>query len=228
MLNFFGFNKPTIIDKATLIQILDETISPSLEKNGLVRTGNYQWHETTLKQIRCGFSYMHLKGAAGTFSWGVNLDFVPLVINSKIVYHKSAKNYLHHLFEWPDEYANSFYGGELNGGVTTHFGAKKAKHSILRLFDQYEEKIMAWYNRNSTLEALIQTAEQQLVEGKHYKHHTPGANYTLAFLYAKTKRLDRAIELFDRLPATKFDNNLELKEKVRKKNFYLQQIANKR
>lgn len=217
MLNFFGFNKPAIIDKATLIQILDETISPRLEKNGLVRTGNYQWHETTVKQIRCGFSYMHLKGAAGTFSWGVNLDFVPLVINGKIVYHKSAKNYLHHLFEWPDEYANSFYGGELNGGVTTHFGAKKARHAIVRLFNQYEEKIMAWYNRNSTLEALIQTAELQLTEGQHYNLQTPGARYILPFLYAKTKQKDSAIDFFDRLPDTKFGNNAELRNIVKEK-----------
>jgi hypothetical protein len=135
MLNIFSRNNKSLIDAATLQQILDEVLSPRLERLGLIKAANYIWHEPTLKEIRQGFSYSLLKGAQGIFTWGVNLDFLPMISSGKVVYHKSAKKYVHHLFEWTDEYANSFSGGQLVDGVTSHFSLQETKKSIVTLFE---------------------------------------------------------------------------------------------
>jgi hypothetical protein len=178
---------------------------------------NYSWHEQTLKTIRHGFSYTHLKGASGTFTWGVNFDFLPIIYRDKIEYHKTAKKYVHHLFEWTDEYAKSFIGGQLQNGVTTHFGAKEAKRSIASLFDKYQPKIIKWFDTTNTVENLIDIAERQVGFGKYYDIHSPRPNYVLAFLYSKANRIDKAIKLFDKLDLFHFDNNEETKVKVKAK-----------
>lgn len=217
MLNIFSNNNKSLVDTTTLQQIVDETISPRLEKLGLAKTTNYLWHEQTLKEIRKGFSYSLLKGAAGTFTWGVNLDFLPMISNKKIVYHKSAKKYVQHLFEWTDEYASSFSAGQLVGGVTTHFGLQDTKKSIATLFERYERKIINWFDTANTVENLIDKAEQQVNVGKHYDIHNPRPKYMLAFLYAKANQLDKATKLFDTLSDYEFVNDKEVKEKLKAK-----------
>lgn len=184
---------------------------------GLAKATNYSWHEQTLKEIRHGFSYTQLKGASGTFMWGVNLDFLPIPNRNKIVYHKSAKKYLHHLFEWTDEYSSSFVGGQLTNGVTTHFGLKEAKKSIALLFERYEEKIIKWFDKANSIENLIDIAERQVSFGKYYDIHSPRPKYVLAFLYAKANKADEAIKVFDTLDLFYFNNNEELKEQIKAK-----------
>lgn len=216
MLNFFDSNK-TIIDAKTLQQLLDEILTPRLEQIGLTKATNNCWYEQALKEIRHGFSYNQLKGAAGTFTWGVNLDFLPIIHRDKIEYHKTAKKYVHHLFEWTDEYSNSFIGGQMQNGVTTHFGFKDAKKSIRTLLDKYEQKIIKWFDTAKTIENLIDIAERQVSFGKYYDIHSPRPKYVLAFLYAKANRTDEAIKLFDTLDLFYFANNEDVKEKVKVK-----------
>ena len=151
MLNILSRNNNSLIDAVTLQQILDEVLSPRLERLGLTKATNYLWHVPAVKEIRQGFSYLLLKGAQGTFTWGVNIDFLPMILSGKVVYHKSAKKYIHHLFEWTDEYAGSFTGGKLAGGVTTHFGLQEAKKSISALFQRYEPKIADWFDKATTV-----------------------------------------------------------------------------
>ena len=217
MLNIFSWNNKSLIDATTLQQILDELLTPRLERLGLAKAIDYLWYEPTLKEIRQGFSYTLLKGATGTFTWGVKLDFIPMVSSGKVVYHKSAKKYVHHLFEWTDEYASSFNGGQLAGGVTTHFGLQEGRKSIATLFERYEQKIISWFDTASSIENLIGIAERQVSIGKHYDIHHPRPKYVLAFLYAKAKQLDKATKLFDSLNDYEFDNNKAVKEKLKVK-----------
>src|SRR5690348_8466506 len=216
MFNIFS-NDKSVIDAKTLQQILDETLAPKLQQIGLTKATNYSWHEQTLKEIRHGFSYTHLKGATGTFTWGVNLDFLPIIHRSKLEYHKSLKKYLHHLFEWTNEYSSSFTGGQMQNGITTHWGFKAAKKSIASLFDRYEHKIIKWFDTANSIENLVDIAERQVSFGKYYDIHFPRPKYVLAFLYAKTNRLDEAIKLFEAFDLFYFDNNDELKEQIRMK-----------
>lgn len=220
MFNIFS-NDKSVIDAKTLQQILDETLAPKLQQIGLTKATNYSWHEQTLKEIRHGFSYTHLKGATGTFTWGVNLDFLPIIHRSKLEYHKSLKKYLHHLFEWTNEYSSSFTGGQMQNGITTHWGFKAAKKSIASLFDRYEHKIIKWFDTANSIENLVDIAERQVSFGKYYDIHFPRPKYVLAFLYAKTNRLDEAIKLFEAFDLFYFDNNDELKEQIRMKSLAL-------
>src|SRR5688572_28974149 len=216
MLNLFSSNK-SIIDAKTLQQLLDDVLSSKLQHMGLTKTTNYSWHEQTLKEIRHGFSYTQLKGASGTFTWGLNFDFLPTANRDKIEYHKSAKKYLHHLFEWTDEYSNSFIGGQLTKGVTTHFGLRETKKSIASLFERYEKKIIKWFESATNIENLVDIAERQVSFGKYYDIHFPRPKYVLAFLYAKADRPDDAIKLFDTLDMIYFDNNLDLRQRIKVK-----------
>ncbi len=149
-----------------------------------------------------------------------------MVSNGKIVYHKSAKKYVHHLFEWTDEYASSFSGGQLVNGVTTHFGLQDTKKSIATLFERYEQKIINWFDTAITVENLIDKAELQISVGKHYEIHNPPPKYVLAFLYAKAKQLDKATKLFENLSEYQFDNKEEVKEKLKTKLIMLTEEKN--
>ena len=220
MLNLFSNNK-SIIDAKVLQELLDEILTPKLKQIGLTKSTNYSWHEQTLKEIRHGFTYNLLKGSSGTFTWGVNLDFLPILHGDKIEYHRTAKKYTHHLFEWTNEYSNSFFSGQMKNGVTTHFGFKEAKKSITILFERYEQSIIQWFDTAKTIENLVDITERQIKTGNHYNIHSPSPKYILPFLYAKKHQVDKAIELFDKLELFHFDNNESAKEKVKAKLFLL-------
>jgi len=215
MLNIFSSDNKSIVDAKTLQQLLGETLTPRLQRIGLTKATKYGWHEQTRQEIRRGFSYTQLKGATGTFTWGVTIDFLPVVRGNKVEYYNAPKKYMHHLFEWTDEYTNSFVGGQLQGGVTTHWGFKESKKSIGDLFDKYEKKISEWFDSASTIESLTNIAEQQIAIGKHYDIHFPRPKYVLPFLYAKDLHLDKAIQAFDTFDLYNFDNNDDLKKELR-------------
>lgn len=215
MFNLSGHK--SLIDKNSLIELLDYTISPKVQNLGLIRQGDYLWYPYSTGVIRKGLEYLHLKGDQATLTWGVCIDFIPTYVGSNLAFHKTAKKFKFHLFEWPEEYSNSFFGGNLKNGVTTHLGINSAKRSIKTLFDRNESKIIDWYNQTSTIKDLIKTLEHQAEFGKYYNLHSPNPKYVLAFLYAKSSQSERAVNLFDSLELFHFNNNEELRLKTRKK-----------
>lgn len=209
MLNIFKTNSP--VDKETLNRILQETISARLEKVGFIWDKSLLWYTDNKNSIRQVFKYVKLKGEQGTFSWGVCLDFVPTISSNKIKYHRTDKSVTLHLFEWTDEYTNSFYGGQLGNGVTTHWGGNEAKQSITKLFDNYERKIFNWFEKANTLDNLIEIAIRQIQEEKGYNMHSPNPKFVLAFLLAKSGQLDKAISTFEQLSGYKDNEELQIK-----------------
>ena len=209
------FNNKTLVNTNTLVQLLDDTISARVQNLGLVRQSDYLWHSLSVDTIRPGLQYMQLKGGQGTFTWGVCIDFVPLVTGNNLTFFKSDKKFKFHAFEWTDEYSNSFFGGQLQDGVTTHWGLNNAKKSIKSLFDKNENKIIKWFDNAKTLESLIATLEQQVTIGRQYNFHWPNPKYVLAFLYAKANQTEKAIQLFDTLSMTDFDNKEILQSNAR-------------
>jgi hypothetical protein len=197
MRNFF--QNTDLVDSQTVGQLLDEIISPGLSERGLVWNGKYLWFDEPKNSVRQVFEYSRLKGETATFVWGVCLDFVPTIFSNKLKFHRTDKSVTQHLFEWTDEYSNSFFGGKLNGGITTHWGKRETKNSIHRLFDKYEQKINKWFDRASTFENLIDIAEQQIKTGKSYNLHNPDQRLVLAFLQAKTNQFDNATKTINQL-----------------------------
>ena len=203
-MNFF--QNADLVDSQTVEQLLDKIISPGLSERGLIWNGKYLWFDEPKNSIRQVFEYSRLKGETGTFVWGVCLDFVPTIFSNKLKFHRTDKSVTQHLFEWTDEYSNSFFGGKLNGGITTHWGKRETKNSIQRLFDNYEQKINKWFDRASTFENLIDIAEQQIKTGKSYNLHNPNQRLVLAFLQAKTNQFDIATKTINELT---FDDGLK-------------------
>lgn len=197
MMNFF--QNTELLDIHTVGQILNEIISPRLSDRGLVWNGKYLWFDQPKNSVRHVFGYSRLKGETGTFVWGVCLDFVPTISSNKLKFHKTDKSVTQHLFEWTDEYSNSFFGGRLDKGITTHWGKRETKNSIHRLFDKYEQKVYKWFDKASTFENLINIAEQQIKTGKSYNFHSPDQRFVLAFLQAKTNQLDNATKIINQL-----------------------------
>jgi hypothetical protein len=202
-MNFF--HKTKIVDGYTLRQSLDEIISPRLAKRTLFWNEKYLWFNQPQNSIRQVFGYSILKGGRGTFVWGVCLDFVPTITSNKLRFHRTDKSVTQHLFEWTDEYSDSFMGGHLDGGITTHWGKQATKNSIQYLLDKYETKIHDWLNKTSTFENLIAIAEQQIKIGNSYNLHNPDQRMVLAFLQAKTNQLDNATKTINALT---LDDNL--------------------
>ena len=190
-MNFF--QNTELVNSKTVGEILNEIISPRLSNRGLIWNGKYLWFDQPQNSIRQVFRYSRLKGETGTFVWGVCLDFVPTISSNKLKFHRTDKSVTQHLFEWTDEYSNSFFGGQLDGAITTHWGKRETEISILRLLDKYQHKIDNCFDRASTNENLIAIAEQQIKSGKSYKFHSPNQRLVLAFLQANTNQLDKAI-----------------------------------
>jgi hypothetical protein len=207
-----SFMTKSPIAKETLNRILEETISTRIEKKGFKWDKNSLWFTDNKNSIRQVIKYVKLKGEAGTFFWGVCLDFVPTISDNKVIYHRSEKNVTLHLFEWTDEYANAFFGGQL-GGVTTHYGENEARQSIARLFDNYENKIFGWFENANTIDNLIRIATQQIQAEKSYTMHSPDPKFILAFLLAKAGQLDKGILTYEQL--SWYKGNEELKVKIR-------------
>ena len=197
MINFF--QNTELVDSHTVGQILNEIISPRLSNRGLIRNEKYLWFDQPKNSVRQVFGYSRLKGETGTFVWGVCFDFVPTISANKLKFHRTDKSVTQQLFEWTDEYSNSFSGGRLEGGITTHWGKRETKNSIICLFDKYEQKINKWFDRASTFENLIDIAEQQIKTGKSYNLHSPDQRIVLAFLQAKTNQLDNATRTINKL-----------------------------
>ena len=186
------------IDKQTLRGILDKIISPCLKKYGLVWNGNYLWFDQPHDSIRYVFHYTLLKGETGTFTWGVCPDFIPTITTSnRLKFHRTDKSVTPLLFEWPNEYANSFFGGNLKNGITTHWNKKDAERSIKDLMDRYENQMFDWFKTASSLEGLIQIAERQVETGKSYNLHSPNPMLVLAFLYSKASQRDKATKMIE-------------------------------
>ncbi len=204
MINIFQNRK--LIDSQTLREILDEIISPRFISRGLVWDRNYLWFDQSKNSIRQVFKYSKLKGETGTFDWGVCIDFVPTISSKKLRFHRTDKSVQLHLFEWTDEYSNSFFGGKLEGGITTHWGKQRAKHSVKHLLDKYEQKINNLFDNAQTIENLIEIAQRQIATGKSYNSHSPDQRLVLAFLQAKTKQFDEATKTINQLA---LDNNLK-------------------
>ena len=199
---FEVFKNKTPISNSSLKSILNDLISPRVNKLGLQWDGNYMWFSNSENSIRRVLKYSLLKGEQGTFSWGVCFDFVPTISGTKLNYHRTERSVTLQLFEWTDEYANSFFGGQLADGVTSHWGIQTAKKSIHNLFKRYEKKIFDWFENNNNLDSLIQISDHQTKSGGIYKLNSPSPEYVLAFLLAKTSRIKEAISTFENIEHT--------------------------
>lgn len=214
MFNLFQHN--SLIDKSTLSELLDINVSSKIKERGLVKQSDYLWYTPDETILRQGLKYNLLKGEQGTFTWGVCLNFVPLPSGSNLTYANSVKKYVFHLFEWPDEYSNSFFGGNLKNAVANHWDKNKAGKSINRLFARNESRIFKWLQHANSLENIIEIAQNQAQAGRQYDFHYPHPKYVLAFLYAKKHQKERAIHVFDSLDINVFTNE-EVRDKAKKK-----------
>jgi hypothetical protein len=197
MLNIFSNNSP--VDAQSLKQILNEIISPRLSKRGLVWNNHALWFTQPSNSVRQVFRYNKLKGETGTFIWGVCVDFIPTLSSNGLTFHRTDKSVTPLLFEWTDEYANSFFGGNISQGITTHWGHKEARRSITELLNKYEERINNWFDNASTIDNLIAIATRQVETGKSYNMHDPNPKLILAFLQRKTKQTNIALKTLNDL-----------------------------
>jgi hypothetical protein len=110
---------------------LDEIISPKIINRGLVWNGNYLWFSQPQNSIRHVFKYSKLKGETGTFEWGVCIDFVPTIFLNKLRFHRTDKSVQLLLFERTNEYSNSFFCRNFDGGITTHWGKQELNIQLI-------------------------------------------------------------------------------------------------
>jgi hypothetical protein len=198
MFNFFK-TQSELIDSETLKEILNEIISPRLKMKGFMWDNNFKWFSDNQNSIRHILQYRKLKGGQATLNWGICLDFVPAISGQNLTFNRTEKNMTLHLFEWTDEYSSSFFGGQLEGGVSTEWGKSEATKSISTLFDKYEDKIFNWFDKTKNLEDILQVANFQILTGGSYQFHGPNPSYILPFLQSKTGQIEQAILTLDKL-----------------------------
>lgn len=200
------------MDSKMLSASLNEVVSPRLSKIGLNFYSDYLWFSKSTDSIRKVFKYSLLKGNQGTFTWGVCFDFIPTISGNTLKFHKTEKSVTLHLFEWTDEYANSFSGGKWDGGVISHWDINKLGKSVDRLLDKYENKMVDFYAGASTIEKSIKITEKQIQDQKSYDLHSPNPKYLLPFLLARNQQIDKSILALNELTYL----NDELRTKIEK------------
>ena len=201
------------METSNLKQILDEILSPPLLQRGLNKRQDYKWYSNSENGIRRVFSYKLLKGASGTFSWGVNLDFIPTVHGNKLINHRTEKSVIQHISNFTNGYANSFSGSELSETTTTLYGKYEAK-KISQLFKKYRPVIFKWFEDANSIEALTSIVKSQITLKNIYKIVYPRPKYILAFLLAKQGNIDEALLYLNQLADSDFNNNDMIKAKV--------------
>jgi hypothetical protein len=120
-----------------------------------------------------------------------------------------------HLSEGTDEYRSSFSGGDIHRGIASHWGYKKARKEIEDLFKRYEENIFRWFEETNSIQGLIKTAQQQIEHVDFYNLHSPRPKFVLAYLHAKANDINNALKIFETLDPYQFDNDDELRQKIK-------------
>lgn len=203
----------SILNKAQLNTILEDIVSPVLSKKDLTAQRAGTWTSAFINGIAKIFSYTQLKGGQGTFTWGVCFNFLPTFSAGQIKFTRTENSAKPHLFEWTDEYANSFFGGNLKGGICSEWGEQEARSSIKYLLNKYQARIFAWYDSASSIEGAIKIARYQANIGRSYKYHSPSPEFVLAFLLARIGATEDALAQFDKFSHTQMDQ--EQLEKLR-------------
>ncbi|MDP4150258.1 MAG: hypothetical protein Q8932_21680 [Bacteroidota bacterium] len=202
-----------LLEGKALQSMVDRVLSPRLVQYGMRNNGHYTWIGENLNSIRRVFEYVALKGGQGTFRWGVCFDFIPTIYGSTLKYHRTEKTVVMHLFDWPEEYARSFFRGKIGTGMASHWEKDKPERSVGRLFDRCEKKMLDFYNETSTIEKSLALTEFQIREQKSYSLHSPNPSYVLPFLLFKNGQTDKALLAWEQLP----EMNQQLIEKIKKR-----------
>lgn len=215
MFGLFRNSNPseTPIQAEKLQLILDSIITKELRDSDLHKATPYSWRNTNAL-YKHAIEYRHLKGACGALAWGVNLGFIPIV-TKKIKWFKTDKSFCLHLFDYPIEYKQSFLGKDISQGISSHWSEKEAQRTISQLWENNRKCIFNWLKQASTLEGLIDLAENQVLNKKLYSMHHPSPQYILPFLYAKAGNIELARLKFDELDLIHFNDDEELKIKAR-------------
>lgn len=162
---------------------LDGALSPIMERIGLVWRGDYHWLEPGSPPLRKAVHFLLLKGGGAVLSWGVCLNFVPLISGQRLVYHGTFKTAKMDVFEWPDSYSDSFVRSERFDGVecsTDQFDASLARHSFKVL-----PAVHSWLGRMNTIDDVEAELLRQINSGvSAHRLHSPRQQYVLAFIQA--------------------------------------------
>ena len=204
------------MDADGLKKLLDEVITPVVISLGMEQKGDYLWYYPGANEIRFGLQYSQIKGDQGTLTWGLCLNYVPLISGNTLRFCRTEKSFKFHLFEWTNEYSNSFSGCKMTNGVVAHSDIKRTKESLQNLIKRYIPKIQHWLETLQSTDQIIKCAELQINEGKHYKLHYPNPKYILPFLYAKQHISDMSKEQFEALDLGYFNNKEEIRDKAYK------------
>ncbi len=166
------------------------------------------------REIRSGLQYSFLKGNQGTFTWGLCINYVPLISGNNLRFCRTEKSFKFHLFEWTDEYSNSFMGGKMTNGVVVHSDSKKTRQALVNLVRMYVPKIQHWLENLRSIDQIINCAELQVSIGKHYNLHYPNAKYILPFLFAKQHLSNQALLQFQFLDLHYFNDSETVRDKA--------------
>lgn len=98
-----------------------------------------------------------------------------------------------HLFQWTDEYAGSFNGGKLDGGIISHWNNDKLEKLISQLLRRYENRIVDFYTKTSSIDGAIMITEKQIRDSERYNLHHPHPKYILPFLLARNRMFDKSL-----------------------------------
>ena len=209
------FSKSTsVVNVAVLNKILDDIITPELFQFGLQKRIGYYWLGEPENGIRKVFKWIRLKGSRETFAWGVCLDFIPTIKSGKLINHKTQKSVVLHLSNFTNGYKESFLENKLTEVASTLYGEVKAQKAIKEIFGRYRNEISEFYEKSKSFEFLGEVAKLHSLSDGIYQVLSPEPQYVYAFILAKLKLFDQAVNQLEKAAIADLDKHKGLKKKV--------------
>jgi hypothetical protein len=185
------------IEGQDLKELLNKIISPRVSEFGLKWSGDNLWIGENINGIRNIVEYRRFtrSGNRGYILWGVALDFVMIPKGKKLTFSRTEKNAIIHIGEWPEGYAKSFLGEEMEDGkgVASHY-EHVAEKTLIKAIEGELDNISAFFEKAKDTEGIIQIANEQINNPKSpiYSMRFPSPAFILAFIYAKLGQFELA------------------------------------
>lgn len=210
MLSFFQSKE--LINRECLKSILDKVVSPKMQEIGLHWDKNYTWFSEKKGFTTFILKYEILKGETGTFTWGINIDFVPRISNTKIIYPSKSDCLKPNLFEWVKGFSANFDNETFEEDPVTHWGKKRCEKSVVSLLKRYETEIKNWLDKANSLSGIFDLTEKQVKDGGAYNFHDPNPKIVYAFLLAKKGQKNESEKLINETLLNIDEKELYIKE----------------
>jgi hypothetical protein len=191
------------IPAQTIYQAFVEIVRPDILEFTETRLGTYA--RSASPHIFHMLSLQAYKGRNYGIRWGVSLSYVPHNWDERLRWHKTLKSCRYDLFEEPASYPPLLKSGIEDFYAPTIFGEACFRSELTRIWTGISPAIKQWFITTSSLQQVLQRAEEQVKRNWELRHYPdPAIAYLLTMAI-----LGDSVTALNRLPTPSEELNAE-------------------